>query len=378
MKIAILGNQARAMSNFWSTLIRRAASAGHEVLCLLPTPQAGDDPAWERDIIAIGGRILYYPLDRKGLNPLRDFSTLLRLRKIFAAERPDVLFAFTIKPVIYGAFAAFLAGRPARRNRHVMITGLGYMFEADTPVKRGLLQVARLLYRLAFACVGSVYFQNQDDRTLFEKLSITPRNTVIRLTKGTGVALERFATAPEPEGPPQFLFVGRLLEAKGLRELAQAARLVRRKHPEARICLLGPEEQGLGAIPMSEVLSWQEEGIIEYLGATRDVRPYLAAASVIVLPSWREGTPTALLEAMAVGRALIATDVPGCREVLRDGENGILVPKGDVPALATAMEQLILDPSMRRRMGAAGRAMAELEFSADRVADGLMSDMGLF
>ena len=368
------------MSNFWSTLIRRISEAGHEVLCLLPESQPGDDPAWEADIASLGGRIMHYPLDRKGLNPFRDFSTLLRLRAIFAAERPDVLFAFTIKPVIYGSFAAFLAGTPARKNRYVMITGLGYMFEADSPVKRVLLHAARLLYRLAFSCVGGVYFQNQDDKNLFDKLSITPRSVTVRLSKGTGVALDRFSSMPQPphaEDAPLFLYVGRLLEAKGLRELAEAARLVKKEHPKARICFLGPEEHGPGAVALEEVRAWEREGIIEYLGATRDVRPYLASASVVVLPSWREGTPTSLLEAMAVGRALIATDVPGCREVLRDGENGILVPKGDPEALATAIKQLIVNPSLRDQMGAAGRAMVEREFSAVHVAAGLMHDMGI-
>ena len=365
------------MSNFWKTLIRRVAGAGHELVCLLPVPGPDDDPAWERDIMSLGARVEHYPLDRKGLNPFRDFSTLWRLRALFAHERPDMLFAFTIKPVIYGSLAACLAGFPLKRNRHVMITGLGYMFEADSFVKKALLQVARLLYRLAFSCVGSVYFQNMDDKALFEKLSIIGRKMTVRLSKGTGVDLSHFPARQEPEGPPCFLYVGRLLEAKGLRELAAAARLLRKDFPEARVALLGPEEHGPGSVPLDEVRSWQAGGIVEYLGSTRDVRPYLAKASVVVLPSWREGTPTSLLEAMAVGRALIATDVPGCREVVRDGENGFLVPKGDAIALASAMKELILEPRLRRAMAAASRDMAEREFSAEHVARKLMQEMGI-
>lgn len=365
------------MSNFWKTLIRRIADGGHEVLCLLPVPGPDDDPAWERDLAALGARVEHYPLDRKGLNPFRDFATLWRLRGLFLRERPDVLFAFTIKPVIHGSLASCLAGSPVRRNRHVMITGLGYMFEADSLVKKVLLQVARLLYRLAFSCVGSVYFQNQDDKALFERLSIVGRKTVVRLSKGTGVDVDHFTVQREPEGSPYFLYVGRLLEAKGLRDLAAAARLLQEEFPGARVGLLGPEEQGPGSVSLDEVLSWQQEGLVEYLGSTRDVRPFLARASVVVLPSWREGTPTSLLEAMAVGRALIVTDVPGCREVVRDGVNGLRVPKGDAPALASAMKELILESELRHRMAAASREMAEGEFSADHVARKLMQEMGI-
>ena len=183
MKIAVLGNQARAMTNFWTVLLRHMIEAGHEVICLVPEPLAGDDPAWEAALSDLGARIESYPLERKGLHPLHDLKTLLALRAFFKRERPDVLFAYTIKPVVYGAMAAAMAGFPAKNNRHLMITGLGYMFEADSPAKKALLQVARLLYRLAFACAGTVYFQNDDDRKLFERLSIIPGSIAVR-TRG--------------------------------------------------------------------------------------------------------------------------------------------------------------------------------------------------
>ena len=242
MKIAVLGNQARAMSNFWTVLLRRMVGAGHEVLCLVPEPLAGEDPAWESALTGLNVRLVHYPLDRKGLHPLHDVRTLLALRKILGHERPDVLFAYTIKAVIYGAMASALAGFSAKRNRHVMITGLGYMFEGGTLVKRLLLQAARLLYRVALMCSGTVYFQNDDDRKLFESLSIIPRSIQVRKSKGTGVDLRHFGLRETPEGPPVFLFVGRLLEAKGLRELAEAAALIRAEFPEVRFRLVGPAE----------------------------------------------------------------------------------------------------------------------------------------
>jgi len=299
------------------------------------------------------------------------------LSGFFRREQPDLLFAYTIKPVIYGALAAALAGFPVRERRNLMITGLGYMFEADGLLKRLLRQVARLLYRVALSCSGRVFFQNRDDRKVFEHLSIIPSSIAIAQSKGTGVDTGHFAVAPLPEGAPVFLYVGRLIEAKGLRELALAAREVKQTHSGARFQILGPAEHGLGSVPLDEVLTWQKEGLIEYLGETKDVRPFIAAATAVLLPSWREGTPVSLLEAMSMGRAVIAADVPGSREVVRNGENGFLTPVHDVAALADAVRALADDPALAARLGVVGRRMAENEFSAERVAEGLMKDMGI-
>lgn len=377
MKIAIIGNQARAMGNFWTVLITQLRERGHDVVCCIPERGPEDDPAWETALEGLGVRLIFYPLDRKGLNPLADARTLWALRRIFRTERLDVMFAFTIKPVIYGSLAAFLAGYPKKAHRHVMITGLGYMFEGGTPIKRLLMHVARGLYKLAFACVHTVFFQNEDDRSLFERLSITTKKTHVRMCKGTGVDLERFALAPHQEAPCHFLFVGRLLEAKGLRELAQAARIVKGHHPEARFSLLGPREQGLGAITPEEIAAWEAEGTFTYLGETRDVRPFVADADVVVLPSWREGTPCSLMEAMSMGRAVVAADAPGSREVVRNGVNGFLVPVRSPEALAAALERFIADPALAPRMGQKGRALAESELDATVVAQGIIRDMGM-
>lgn len=365
------------MSNFWSVFLRRLVAAGHDTLCLTPEPAPGDDPAWEDALTALGVRLIHYPLDRKGLNPTRDLATLRALRAVFRRERPDRLFAYTIKPVIYGALASALAGYPPRARRNLMITGLGYMFEADSAPKRLLRQLARLLYRAAFSCSGQVFFQNRDDQRVFERLSILPASIAVSQCKGTGVDTARFAVTPLPGGDPVFLYVGRLIEAKGLRELAVAAREVKQTHPKARFQILGPAERGLGSVPLEEVRSWQDEGCIEYLGETQDVRPFIAAAHGVLLPSWREGTPVSLLEAMSMGRAVVAADAPGSREVVRDGQNGFLTPVRDARALADALRKLADDPALAARLGEAGRRLAEGEFSAERVADGLMRDMGI-
>lgn len=375
MKIVILSNQARSMSNFWSVLIRRMRAAGHTVICAAPP---GDAEA-EAALRALGAEVVNYPLDRKGLNPLRDADSFLALLRLFRAERPDLLFATTIKPVIYGCLAARVAGVP---RVYATITGLGYAFEADSFFKKCVNRLGVLLYRLALGRVSGVFFQNADDLRVFREHGIlAPDARVLMARGGTGVDTARFAPAPfpplPPEGPVIFLLVGRLLEAKGLREYAEAGRLLKAAGADCRLQLLGPAETGLGGVDLAEIRGWEAEGLLKYLGETRDVRPYIAAAHVLVLPSWREGTPTSVMEAMSMGRPAIVTDVPGCREVVRDGVNGRLTPPRDPQALADAMTRFVADPALIARMGAAGRELALAEFDAERVADRILKDMGL-
>lgn len=370
MKVVILTNQARSLVNFWSVLITRLRAAGHDAVCFVPE----GDPEADAALAALGAGVRCYPLDRKGLNPIRDLRSVLHLRRLFREERPDVVYASTIKPVIYGLP---VAARCGVRRRYAMITGLGYMFEADTPIKKALALVASLLYRFSLSFADAVFFQNRDDVAEFRARHCLPGTTRAVLTKGTGVDTARFAPAPLPDGPIVFLLVGRLLEAKGLFEYAEAARLLRPRYPTARFQLLGPPEEGLGGVPLAQIRSWEAEGLLEYLGETRDTRPFMAAASVLVLPSWREGMPCSLMEGMSMGRAVAATDVPGCREVVRDGVNGLLVPVRDSAALAAAMECFLKDAALAPRMGAEGRRLAETELDAGLAAQHLLEIMGL-
>ena len=372
MKIIVLGNQARALSNFWSVLIRRMRQGGHGALCCVPP----GDPEADAALEALGAAVIHYELDRKGLNPLHDARTFAQLRQIFAMEKPDLLFASTIKPVIYGCMAARRARVP---HIYATITGLGYAFEADSLFKKCVNRLSVLLYRKALKNAEGVFFQNQDDIRIFRESGILKSGARVLTARGTGVDIRRFALAPLPKLPPSgpviFLLVGRLLKAKGLPEYAEAARLLRARHPNARFQLLGPPEQGLGSVSLDRIRTWEHENGIEYLGETRDVRPYVAAAHVLVLPSWREGTPTSIMEGMSMGRAAVVTDVPGCREVVRDGVNGRMVPLRDPEALAGAMESFILAPQDIVRMGAAGRELAVREFDAEKVAARILRDM---
>lgn len=368
MKIALLGNQARAVVNFWSVLVRRMLAGGHRVVCIVPDGDAEANAA----LRAMGVELRHYPLDRKGLNPVRDCATTGALVSLFKAEKPDMLFSFTIKPVIYGCIAARLAGVP-----HVFatITGLGYTFEADSAGKKLVHLLAVGLYKLALHGAETVFFQNGDDLALFRRKGILKKGQQTVLCRGTGVDIQHFAATPPPVEPPVFLLVGRLIEAKGLYEYAAAAKMLKARYPLARFQLLGPPETGLGAVPLDTVRGWEREGI-EYLGETRDVRPFLAAASVIVLPSWREGIPCSVMEGMSSGRAAIVTDAPGCREVVTHGENGFRVPLKDPQALAEAMQRFIDEPALIERMGMAGRRLAEAEFDAEKVAEHILRSMG--
>ncbi|MEG1610981.1 MAG: glycosyltransferase family 4 protein [Bilophila sp.] len=377
MNVIILNNQARALVNFWSSMLMRLRTEGHSVRCFVPGDDGGD-PEAEAALRELGATVCHYPLDRKGLNPFRDFRTFLTLYRLFreerAAGRGDLLYASTIKPVIYGLPAAFLAGVS---QRYAMITGLGYMFEADSPIKKVLTCVAAFLYRVALTCSQAVFFQNTDDIATFRTWHCLPASAKVVLTRGTGVDTVRFAVAPTPKGAPIFLFVGRLLEAKGLYEYAEAARKVKAAHPDVRFQLLGPPEEARGGVPMATIRAWEEEGVLEYLGETRDVRPFVTNASVVVLPSWREGLPCSLMEAMSMGRAVVATDVPGCRDVVVDGQNGFLVPVHNPDALAQALEAFLSDEKHIADMGQQGRKKAEEELDARKAVEQILNVMGL-
>lgn len=369
MKVLVLSNQARSMANFWRVLIGSMRERGMEVVCCVPY----GDPASEAALEELGCRILNYQLDRKGLNPLRDYRTFKELCSVFAAEKPDFLFATTIKPVIYGCMAA---ARSGVANIFATITGLGYVFESNNLFKKLVNRVGRFLYRKSLKHAKGVFFQNTDDACLFREQGILDQGSPVLLASGTGVDTDYYARMPlPPTAPVIFLLVARLLEAKGIADYAAAARILREKYPGARFQLLGPPESGPGSLSRTEVERWQEEGIIEYLGQTEDVRPVLGAAHVVVLPSWREGLPTALMEAMSVGRPLVATDVPGCRSVIVDGENGFLVPARDPLALAAAMERFLADPRMISEMGENSRRQAKEKFDAHKVAAGILDDM---
>lgn len=377
MRIVIMGSQARSMSNFWPTLIKMLADNGHEVRCFVPATNDDSDKRAIERLNSWGATIYSIPMDRRGLNPIKDLRSLYLLWREFRKVKPDVFFGYAIKPVIYGTLAAWLASVPAR---FAMITGLGYTFEADSLGKRLLTVMASCLYKFALMHSKTIFFQNRDDLAHFQKLRIiskAPKPNDIEMLRGTGVDIEHFELAPPKLTPVTFLLVGRLVEAKGVREFANAAsRLMQTYSGQAKFQILGPSEKGPGSVSLDEVNSWQQQGFLEYLGATDDVRPYIKAASVMVLPSYREGLPTSIMEGMSMGRPAVVADAPGSRELVVDGINGFMVPVKDPEALGDAMEKFIKQPELIEALGQTSRKMAEDDFNAREVASKLMHYMG--
>ncbi len=344
--------------NFRRPLVIALAGDGHRITVLAPLDDAV--PELER----LGCRVRPLEMSVKGLNPLEDLKLQRRFGRIFREEQPDVALSYTIKNNIFGARAARSVGIPFVPN----VTGLGTAFLSG----RLLQTVTEQLYRRSFAVLPVVFFQNEDDRDLFLDRRLVQAKQA-RLLPGSGIDLERFAPAPMPaaEEPPVFLMIARLLRDKGVVEFVEAARKVKVRHPLARFQLLGAVgSENRSAIDRPMVEGWVAEGVVEYLGTTADVRPAIAAASCVVLPSYREGAPRTLIEAAAMARPLIATDVPGCRAVVDRDISGFLCEIRSYVSLAGEMERfLALSPDARGAMGVAGRAKMEREYDQALVVD---------
>jgi glycosyltransferase involved in cell wall biosynthesis len=365
----VLGSYAPSLILFRGPLIAELVRRGYRVVAM--APEIGGDI---RDqLLAIGAEPQDVPMVNNSLNPLEMLATLKRLQAAFAELRPDAVIAYTIKPVTLGVLAARKAGVP---TVVALVTGLGFAFTEGGGLKRRLSRIAAsLLYRLALRRSSLAVFQNPDDLGFFRDSGILPEGANIALVNGSGIDLERFRQAPLPR-EPKFLMIARLLGDKGLREYGTAAAALKRKYPQAVFELVGYFDQSPDSIS-SEELSAMVGGGVEFLGRMDDVRPAIERASVYVLPSYREGTPRSVLEAMAMGRPIVTTDAPGCRETVEHGANGYLVPPRNSEALAAAMERFILSPETMSEMGACSRRIAEQKFDVHRVNDALLAAAGL-
>lgn len=351
MRILMTVNVAWNIWNFRRPVLEHLLAEGHDVTVLAPPDDSVDA------LTALGCRFIPLKMDVKGFNPVRDIALALRLRSIFRRGRYDAILSYTIKNNIFGALAAKSLGVPFLPN----VSGLGTAFLSGRLVQT----IAEGLYRRAFARLPVVFFQNEDDRGLFTERRLIAEHQA-RLLPGSGIDLERFSVAPYPEDgtAPVFLLVARLLRDKGVIEFVEAARQVRQQVPEARFQLLGPlAAENRTAIDAATVEGWVAEGVVEYLGTTTDVRPFLAEAACVVLPSYREGAPRTLIEAAAMARPLIATDVPGCRSVVDKDVSGYLCAVRSADSLASAMLRFLALPApARAKMGLAGREKMECEY----------------
>ena len=325
-----------------------------------------DGPA-VADIVALGMTHHVIPMTRSGKHPLQELGTLLALLRLFRRLRPRVVHLVTIKPVLYGGIAARLARVP---GMVAAISGLGFVFLSNSLKMRLVRSVVARLYRLALGHPNSrVIFQNASDRDLLKSLGAV-RDEQVVLIRGAGVDLDLCQALPEPAAPPVVAtMVARLLRDKGVWEFVEAARLLRARGVPVTMRLVGGVDAGnpTSATP-AEVEAWQREGCVEALGERSDVPQLYAASHIAVLPSYREGLPKSLIEAAACGRAVVTTDVPGCRDAIDPDKTGLLVPVRDPRALADAIARLAGDATLRQAMGTAGRALAEREFNIERVA----------
>ena len=366
-KFVLISPKNRTVYNFRGDLVREIIARGYEVVV------TGPDQTDVDRIEALGTRFVELPMNKTGTNIAGDLRYCMSLAGILRREKPDATLGYTVKPAIYGALAAEMAGV---QNINSLITGGGYTFTATTPKAKALGVLVRTLYRMGLRRADHIIFQNPDDMQEFCDRGLAPKSRS-SCVHGSGVNLNQFEPAPLPERMT-FFMLSRLLKSKGVREYLEAARIVKSKYPDARFTLLGKYEAAMqDAVERECVEGFIADGVIERYDETTDVRPYYADCSVYVLPSYREGTPRTVLEAMAMGRPIISTDTQGCRETVENGRNGFLVPVQDSEAVAQRMIWFIEHPDEIEPMGQESLELVRQKFDVHKVNADMLRIMQL-
>jgi glycosyltransferase involved in cell wall biosynthesis len=357
-KILLIANTDWYLYRFRSSLANSLRIQGSEVVFVSPPGR------FVPDIQGQGFRWIAWEVGRQSVNPFMELKAILKLARIYSLEKPSLVHLHTIKPVIYGSIAARLTRVPAVVQS---ITGRGYVFLGKDIKARLLRSIVKRVYRFVLNARSSMtIFENETDRNYFlDENLVTPRSSTV--IKGVGVDTDYYSLSPEPVGTPRIVLAGRMLWDKGVGTFVDAARLLRSRIA-ARFILIGEPDLGNPAsIDVNILDQWVNEGVVEWWGWQADMRSVFASCHIVVLPSLGEGIPTILLEAAATGRPIVATDVPGCRDVVVDGFTGLLVPQQDSLALATALEKLTMNPKMRKTMGRAGREYIIQRFSSSKI-----------
>jgi glycosyltransferase involved in cell wall biosynthesis len=337
-----------------------AKNAGYDVSVVTRVGSHGEQ------IKSAGLKLYPLNLSRRGMNPFREISVIKQIVAIFKTEKPDIVHHVALKPVLYGSIAAYFAKIQVTVNA---LAGLGFLFSSNSFKARITRPIVLQVFRLLLNCKGGhVILQNPDDRKLLcENNVITPDR--ITLIRGSGVNLDEFVLQPEPVGTPLIVLASRLLWDKGVGEFVSAARQLKSQNVDARFVLVGEGDvENPTAVLDKQLKEWHEEGFVEWWGKKNNMPRILAESHIICLPSaYGEGVPKVLIEAAACGRPIVTTDAPGCREIVKDRENGILVPLRNAKAVAKALKKLIDSPDLRKKMGENGRKIVEKEFSLDKV-----------
>lgn len=340
MKFILVSPKNRTAYNFRGDLIKKIIEKGYEVIVTGPNLDGIDR------IKELGAKFELIPLEKNGLNLINDFKYMQKLKRLFIKEKPDIILSYTIKPVIYSSISAKKANI---RNINTMITGAGYLFTATTFKARFIKYFVKLLYKYSLRRADTVIFQNKDDLKAFVDNKLVHKDKV-KLVNGSGINMEYFKPVEFPK-QLTFFMLSRMLKSKGVLEYLEAARIVKAKYKNVRFMSLGAFENIQDSINYEKVKPYVDEGIIELYGETDDVREYYRQSSVYVLPSYREGTPRTVLEAMAMKRPIITTNAPGCDETVINGVTGIKVPIKDIDSIVEAMEFFIKNPDKIQVMG---------------------------
>lgn len=361
MKIAVVLNTSWNIYNFRKGLIKSLMDKGNQVITIAPKDN------YTNKLMEMGCRHIPVKMDSRGARPLKDFLLILELYWIYKKIKPDVILHYTIKPNIYGTIAASLLGIPVVNN----VCGLGTIFLKDNIVSK----VAIGLYRIAFRFPKKIFFQNEDDKNLFVERKIVSKK-VCDLLPGSGININDFSPGTNLKNKRfTFLLISRLIYDKGILEYVEAVERLKKEGIDAKFQLLGPiDEKHKRGIPNHIIQEWIEKNQVEYLGSTADVKPFIENADCIVLPSYREGTPKSLLEAASMAKPIVATNVPGCNNVVRDGKNGYLCNLKDSSDLARKMKLMFsLEPQSRFEMGEYSRDYVKQKFDENIVIEKYIS-----
>ncbi len=376
MRFLIIASYLPSILNFRGKLLEAIVNQGFEVHIACPDFLLFPDEV--KRLKQFGYVLHEIPMQRTGTNPIADFKTLFNLYRLMKNVQPNYVLAYTIKPVIYGMLTASMAQVP---HRFALITGLGYAFQ-NIGKRSFFLKLVQNLYRLGLSRTEKVFFQNPDDRDLFKQLGLVNKYIPTVVVNGSGVNVQDFIVMDFPkndEGEIKivFLLIARLLVDKGVREYATAAQILKQKYPNLEFHLVGWIDENPAAITQEELNTWVEKKIVKYWGKLADVRPAITDCSIYVLPSYREGTPRTVLEAMSMGRAIITTDAPGCRETVVDGVNGYLVEVKSIQSLIDSMEKIIVQPELIQKMGQKSREIALNKYDVNAVNAHMLKEMGL-
>ena len=364
-KIIVMSAHTPSLFWFRMEMMQRFLSLGYDVIAVANE----SENEWKDKFAICGITYRQIHINRNGTNPIKDFRTLKEIKRLFQKEKPQKIFSYNAKAVIYGGIAA----KEQKINFYPLIAGVGSIFLSNNLKSRVLQRIMSAEYKKSLKCSKAVFFQNHDDSELFLKKRLVKQKQIAYI-HGSGVNLQKFKVEDFPNDF-SVLFTGRLIKDKGIREYLEACEIIKRKYPDVKCMLVGPYDTNPTSLEEEELKRYIDSHIIEYYGEQRDVRPFLRQCSVFVLPSYREGTPKTVLEAMATGRAIITTDAPGCKETVVDGENGFLVPIKNVNALVDKMIELINNPHLVSKFGLKSRQIAEEKFSVETVNDTICKTM---